>query len=203
MAIEIQVTPRRLEKIIIGCIILVILVMSPIIYNSYKHSQLAETENNVSGAVVSAGQKEEEKAKVEEVKKEEPKTETKTTTSKLSGSIDITIAPIRYQIKESATYRKAVIDTLSFIVKNGAATDLNMKVKVYHSNPKTSEDYNNNSRVTLEFDTIYAGESRTKSFRDIQGLNLYNIDLDQTLKFVFEDSDGSEIKTMTKVLKIE
>lgn len=181
--------------------------MSTTIYYSYKYSQLAGTQNNISGAVTGVEETEnketEEKATVEEVTKEEPKTEETPKKSELSGTIDITIADIRPQIKESAVYRKAVIDTLSFIVKNGASTDLNMKVKVYHSNSETSEEYNENPRVTLEFPTIPSGESRTKSFRDISGLNLYNLDLNQNLKFVFEDSDGSEIKTMTKVLKIE
>ena len=177
--------------------------MSTTIYYSYKYYQLTGTESNISGSVVGAEETKEKKTKVEEVTKEEPTTETTTTGTEISGEVDITLAPIRYQIKESATYRKAVIDTLSFIVYNGRESSLNMKVKVYHSNPETSEDYNNNPRVTLEFDTIDAGEHRTKTFFNVEGLNLYNIDLDQTLKFVFEDSGGNEIKTMTKVLKIE
>lgn len=184
--------------------------MSTTIYYSYKYSQLAGTESNISGAVVDIEedieQETEEKATIEEVTetKEETKTEVKeTTTEELSGEVDITIAPIRYKIKESAVYSKAVIDTLSFIVYNGQDTDLQMKVNVYHSNSKTSEDYNNNPKVTLEFPAIGSGEHRTKTFFNVQNLNLYNIDLDQTLKFVFEDSDDNEIKTMTKVLKIE
>ncbi len=205
MAIEIELTPRKLERIVFMVIILIF--MSTTIYYSYKYSQCSGGEtDNITGDVIGLSEVEEkEKTKVEEVIKTEPETKTETTAKKdLSGNVDITIAvPISYTIKESAVYKKAVISSLSFIIYNGLDSNLQMKVKIYHSNSKTSEEYNGNPRTTLEFPAIGAGDHKTKTFFDISGLNLYNFELDQSLKFVFEDSDGNEIKTLTKILKIE
>jgi hypothetical protein len=203
MAIEIELTPRKLERIVF--IVIILIFMSTTIYYSYKYSQCTGNKtNNITGDAVVV----EENTTVEEVTNTTEETdtgaqETGTAEKEVSGNVEITLSPIRYQIKESASFRKAVIDTLSFIVYNDRSSELQMKVKVYHSNSKTSAEYNNNTRVTLEFPSIGAGEHKTKSFFNVQGLNLYDIDLDQNLKFVFEDNNGNEIETVTKVLKIE
>lgn len=216
MAITIRVTPRTIERFVFLIIILVF--MSTTIYYSSSSCSTADSAQTEEASAEETKETSENKTtaastaeKTDETASAE-KTDTtakNTTTAKTTGStsykdVEITIAPLRYIIKESNDYKKAVIDTMAFIIKNKMSKDLKgMKVKVYFWDSSSPESWKTYPKITVDFSPIKASSTSTQSLDTSGMIGIGNIDLTKTFKFEFVDSVNETIKTISKTLKIE
>ncbi len=211
MAVTIRVTPRTIERTVL--ILLILVFMSSTIYYSYTcdgNSESAATDEAKETASDEEVKEEAGATKTEETKTETKTEETKTeeTTQKTNSTsykdVEITIADLKYRIKETSAYKKAVIDSMAFIIKNKMSIDLKgMKVKVYFWDSSSHESWQTNPKITLNFPTLKAGESSTHLLDTTDMIGIGNIDLTKTFKFEFVDSSDKAIKTTTTPLKIE
>lgn len=211
MAITIRVTPRTIERIVM--ILLILVFMSSTIYYSYTCDKCTETaaeettEETIEETAEETTTEETTKTETTETTTEETKKDTTTQKTTTTGStsykdVEITIGPLRYRIKESGVYKKAVIETMAFIVKNKMAKDIkDMKIEIYFWDSSSSEGFKTHPKDTLTFGTIKTGTASTRSF-DVKNINLYNFDLTKNFKFVFLEGNET-IKTVSKTLKIE
>jgi len=208
MVVTIRVTPRTIERVVF--LLIVFVFMSSTIYYSYTCDNCQETEEETAAAETTEETTEEETTTAETTTTEETaETETATTTqeTETTGStsykdVEITIGPLRYRIKESNVYKKAVIENMAFVVKNKMSKDIeNMKIEVYFWDSSSSEGFKTHPKDTLTFPTIKAGTTSTKSF-DVENINLYNFDLTKNFKFIFTEGNDT-IKTVSKTLTIE
>lgn len=207
MAITIRVTPRTIERFVF--VIIILAFMSTTIYYSSSSCD-ASTAESIEEETDAEETTENKTTKASTTKTNESSATEKTTTTKTpTGStsykdVEITISPLRYMIKEAGTYKKAVIDTMAFIIKNKMSKDLEgMKVEVYFWDSSSHESWRTNPKITLSFSTVKAGESSTQLLDTTEMIGIGNIDLTKTFKFIFLNETDGTIKTVSKTLKIE
>jgi hypothetical protein len=213
--IVIKVSQRRIERLVF--ILLLLFFMSTTVYYSYKSDQTEcvtdttvsseltneSTKNITSTTSIRTNISSTTATKKTSLTTKSNKTSTTKTTS-TTGKVDITIGPLKYEKKTSGIYTKAVIERITFIIKNGLKDNLNMKVKIYLWDSSTPSDsaVRTTPKDTITFPTIKPGSSLAKTY-NVDNLNMYNFDLTKTIKLEFVNSNGTIIKTETKYLDIE
>ena len=135
--------------------------------------------------------------------KEEPKSEQKDTTganasSKDTGKVELIVKwPPSYQVKESGTFKKAVIDQMYFTVINSLSTDITPKVNIYFWDSSSSDGFKTSVKDTVTIQTMRPSTKVESSYK-VDNLNLYNLDLTKTFKFeiVYGKKNASVLKTL-------
>jgi len=200
MVITIRVTPRTIERTIL--LILLIFFISTTAYYSWMKTGTCmsdgldaadETDSATEEATEAASEPE---PAPEPAPESTPEPEEGTTGSTSYTDVEITIAPIKYRIKELVNTKKAVVDTMSFIIKNKMSKDIAMKVEVYFWDSSSSEGFRTYPKDTVTLSAIKAGTTSTQSY-GVENINMYNFDLEKTFKFTFIDIENNEVVATT------
>ena len=217
----IKFTPRRIERIIFFVIIIALLFMGFYYFREYAQLKdgcsVIEKKETKTEEIPSetTTQKEAEKTTNLDTKeqvsqpetknetKEEPKSEQKDTTganasSKDTGKVELIVKwPPSYQVKESGTFKKAVIDQMYFTVINSLSTDITPKVNIYFWDSSSSDGFKTSVKDTVTIQTMRPSTKVESSYK-VDNLNLYNLDLTKTFKFeiVYDKKNASVIKTL-------
>jgi len=183
--------------------------MSTTIYYSYKASEGEQAVEVVAEQTAESEQEteapgpevQEESESAEEPEPPQP-AEEGSETGELSGTVDVEIPPLRYEIVESGSFIKAEIQQVTLIVKNGLSREVSPTVKVFAFDSSSTESHKTYPKDTLILSTIASGGESVKSY-DVKNINLYNFDLAKTIRFEFYDEEDTQLAVLSKTITIE
>jgi len=195
MAIEIKITPRRIERVILLLIIFVLLgALYHYGYNSDCTPGLALEEATATNEVAEV--KETEATVEEEIVEKEPEPEIEPTTSSgnLNGKITMTVSSLDVD-KEGDLW---IIDDFDISVSNGKdETQNNIVLNFYRPYTKDEKEFAgafkplNSNPITLP--PIISGGTYTNSFRLSIPMKMYSNE-DHTVKFEILQGSKSLVK---------
>lgn len=225
MAIVVKVTPRKIERTIF--VILILLFMSTTVYYAYKIDTLDcdpavitsaepmisasdETVEDTSETLETETSPAETPQDIETQASDESSDDTSDDSSEtpsdestpnLSGQLQITLGPIKHEVRTSGVFEKAVVEQLTFIIRNGLAQDVTLKCNVYFWDSSSTDGFKEGIKDTIDIPTVNSGNILTRTF-DVANINMYNLELTKTMKFEFVDVSTDEV-LQTKVQTLD